>query len=70
MSKRDKLGEWIDKWRTNFANMKPGTAYCIANCAKDTELFIQVCKNWIDYYPDGDSFEISNDYKYFKRLKT
>lgn len=64
----DKLSEWITKWRNNFANMKPGTAYDISKCAKDTELFIQICKNWIDYYPDGFQYEISNCGRYFKRV--
>ena len=67
MSQPDKLSEWITKWRNNFGNMKPNSAYCIENCAKDKELFIMVCKNWIDYYPNGHQFEISNCGKYFKR---
>lgn len=46
--------------------MKPGEKLDIQNVGKrDPELFLSICKSFIDDNPD---FELSNDYKFLKRI--
>lgn len=58
---------WLNQWWQKFDAMETGTAYEIAKCAKDGELFTEVCKDYIDKSPNGDNYTFSEDYKYFKK---
>lgn len=63
-----KFNEWVQSWWHLFEKMEIGQAYEVAKCAKDGELFKEVCRDFIDRHPLGACFEFSNDYKYFKRF--
>lgn len=65
---KPKFSDWVSHWWRKFDHMEIGTAYEIAKCAKDSELFTEVCKDYIDHSENGMCYEISNDYKYFKRV--
>lgn len=61
-----KFSETLEKWYDKFRNMKPGQQIEIAVTGKrDPELFMAICKSFID---ENHDFELSNDYKYFKRI--
>lgn len=62
------FSEAVNEWWVKFSAMKPGTAYEIAKCSKNTELFVDVCKDFIDHSENGNKYELSNDYRYFKRI--
>lgn len=59
------LSEVIELWFAFFKKMKVGQKIEIAHYGKrDPKLFTDMCKCFIDDNPD---YEISNDYKYFKK---
>lgn len=62
------FSSWVHQWWQKFDSMDVGTAYEVSKCAKDPELFIEICKNFIDYAENGMFYEFSNDYKFFKRF--
>jgi hypothetical protein len=62
-----KFQEKLDMWFNRFSQMKPGQSIEIAVVGKrDPELFIDVCKRFIDH--GNMDFEFTNDYKYFRRM--
>jgi hypothetical protein len=59
--------EQLDYWFECFARMKPGNAIEIELTGKrDPQLFTDICKEYINQ--NHYDFEITNDYKYFKRI--
>lgn len=65
---QSKFTQWVQSWWQRFDKMEKSQAYEISKCAKDQELFIEVCKNYIDNSEHGNKYEFSNDYKYFKKF--
>lgn len=56
----------VDEGYRFLEKMKPGDRIEITVIAKrDPETFLEICKAFIDVNPD---FELSNDYKYIKRI--
>jgi len=63
------MDEILEKWFKKFSEMKPGQRIEIALTGKrDPALFTDICKHFID--AGNMDFELSNDYKYFKRINT
>ena len=61
-----KFEETLNKWYGKFSKMKPGERLNIEEVGKrDPELFLDICKSFIDDNPD---FELSVDMKYLKRI--
>jgi hypothetical protein len=56
----------VTAWYAKFDAMKVGTAYEIAACTKNSEMFIEIAKEYIDL--GNYQYEFSSDYKYFKRF--
>lgn len=56
------------EWWVKFEAMKPGDAYEVKECSRKPEMFIEMCKYFIDHSENGMYFEFSNCYKYFKRF--
>lgn len=63
-----KFTEWADAWWWRFDGMQPRTAYEVAKCAKNTDLFIDLCKTFILHHERGHEYTFSDDLKFFKRL--
>ena len=63
-----KFTEWADAWWWRFDKMEPYTAYEISKCAKDPEIFIDMCKNFVNHHERGYQYQFSSDWKYFKRI--
>jgi hypothetical protein len=65
---KPKFSDWLNHWWQKFDAMEVGTAYEAAKCAKDPELFTEVCKDYIDRAENGNCYEFSEDYKFFKKF--
>lgn len=63
-----KFNEWVQSWWQRFDKMEIGQAYEVARCAKDAELFLDLCKQYIDRSEKGSSYCFSEDYRFFKRF--
>lgn len=55
------------EWWIKFEAMKPGTAYEISRCTTKPEVFIEMCKDFIDHSEDGNNYTFSDDYLFFQR---
>ncbi len=62
-----KFTTWMLAWHARFEKMEVGTAYEVAKCAKDVELFEGICKIFRDTHPRGHQYYFVDDYKFFKR---
>lgn len=62
------FAQWSLSWWQKFDKMPVGSAYEVAKCAKNVELFVEMGKDYIDHSPEGYNYEFSNDYKYFKKI--
>lgn len=62
-----KFQDTLNKWFGKFRKMKPGEKIDINEVGRrDPELFLSICKTFID--DNNPDFELSNDYRYFKRI--
>jgi hypothetical protein len=67
MEKKKTFTEITTMWFDYFSKMKPDQSIEIAVSGKrDPELFIDMCKEFIDR--GNMDFEFTNDYKYFRRM--
>jgi hypothetical protein len=62
------FSQWADEWWFRFDKMEAGTAYEIAKCAKSSETFIDMCKNFVNHHERGWQYQFCSEYKYFKRI--